>query len=431
MTGFLTPSFRLATIMLLLVLNSHAALQLEWSEPVLVAGPTADVPAGPDVPDSFFAFNSDHLAGPAYPHADSWSFSADAGRSWSVGGPPVPHPTSPKILVGPGHYRSLGGGTTFTTTSWNLTWPRDYELTPDGTNFTIRPAPGGYGPNHTVRFTGVPPPGVNITHPTIKPGSRNYGLVRMANNHFLLTTCILWNGLQPRPGPPHETEFTPFSVVAFTSADGYDWQYSATIANWDSAGTPTYWGPNENDVALLSDNRTLVCVLRMDGDSSCATESYKDYYAAYSSDNGLSWSAPRRIDGAGCARPRLLKLASGPLLLSGGRLCVENASGVFAWVNEDGMGGIGGGAPRAEWVKHSISYQHNRLWRGDPIYLFDERVNVSDAWQTLSYTTMMATGPDSLTITYQRFFPYGPNCSVKSWPGPNVNFAIQVRVLRT
>ena len=49
-------------------------------------------------------------------------------------------------------------------------------------------------------------------------------------------------------------------------------------------------------------------------------------------------------------------------------------------------------------MRHSISYQHNRLWRGDSKYLFDERVNVSDAWQTLSYTSMMVTGPDSATV---------------------------------
>ena len=95
------------------------------------------------------------------------------------------------------------------------------------------------------------------------------------------------------------------------------------------------------------------------------------------------------------------------------------------------MGGIGGGAPRTEWVKHSISAQHNRLWRGDSKYLFDPRVNISDAWQTLSYTSIMVTGPDSATIAYQRFFPFGPNQTVKKWPGPNVNFAIQVRVVRT
>ena len=44
---------------------------------------------------------------------------------------------------------------------------------------------------------------------------------------------------------------------------------------------------------------------------------------------------------------------------------------------------------------------------------------------------MMVTGPDSATVMYQRFFPFGPNQTVKKWPGPNVNFAIQVRVVRT
>jgi hypothetical protein len=408
-------------------------IRLEWSDPVLVAGPTATYPTGPPVPDSFFAFDRTTFTGPAYPgsNTDSWSFSADAGRSWSAGGPSVPHPGAPKIPVGPGHYRSLGGGSTSTPSSWNLTWPRDYTLAPDGSNFTITAATGGVGPEHTVRFTGVPAPGVNVTHPTIRPGTRNYGLVRMSDGRYIMTTCILWNGLQPRPGPEH-ADFTPFSVVAFTSSDGYTWEYASEVAKWDALGEPRYWGPNENDISLLSDNKTLICMLRMDGDSNCRTESYKYYYAAFSADNGRSWSALRQVTGAGCARPRLMRLPSGPLLLSGGRVCVENTTGIFLWVNEDGMGGSrGGGDPRSEWVRHSISYQHNRLWRGDPRYLYDERVNISDAWQTLSYTSMMVTGPDSVVLTYQRFFPFGPNQTVKHWPGPNVNFAIQVRVRRS
>ena len=55
----------------------------------------------------------------------------------------------------------------------------------------------------------------------------------------------------------------------------------------------------------------------------------------------------------------------------------------------------------------------------------------SDAWQTLSYTSMMLTADDSIAITYQLFLPFGPNHTVKRWPGPNVNFAMHVRVLRS
>jgi hypothetical protein len=42
---------------------------------------------------------------------------------------------------------------------------------------------------------------------------------------------------------------------------------------------------------------------------------------------------PTPISGTGCARPRLLKLAGpmGPLLLSGGRLCVEGTKDLSLW----------------------------------------------------------------------------------------------------
>ena len=48
------------------------------------------------------------------------------------------------------------------------------------------------------------------------------------------------------------------------------------------------FGPDENDVAVLSDNKTLICVIRMDGDSGCSTNSYRYYAAMYSHDGETS-----------------------------------------------------------------------------------------------------------------------------------------------
>merc|ERR1711998_129612 len=83
------------------------------------------------------------------------------------------------------------------------------------------------------------------------------------------------------------------------------------------------FGPDENDLAVLADNKTVLCVIRMDGDSGCSTNSYRYYAAIRSYDLGRTWGPAVPIKGAGCARPRLLKLSGGPLVLSGGRLCVE------------------------------------------------------------------------------------------------------------
>ena len=57
-------------------------------------------------------------------------------------------------------------------------------------------------------------------------------------------------------------------------------------------------------------------------------------------------------------------------------------------------------------------------------------VNSSSVFETLSYTSIVATGARSAAIFYGKFSfkDYGPNKPVKSWPGPNVNFVIHVAV---
>ena len=147
-----------------------------------------------------------------------------------------------------------------------------------------------------------------------------------------MQTAIIWNGLRAR------FKHAPFSVLVFVSSDSYSWQYSATVANWSDAGTPKLAGPNESDLTLLADNKTLMSVSRMDGDGACGTPSsttYKYYHASFSTDNAASWTKPKPIDGAGCVLPRLHSLPSGPLILTGGRLCVEGITGVFLWINAD------------------------------------------------------------------------------------------------
>lgn len=120
--------------------------------------------------------------------------------------------------------------------------------------------------------------------------------------------------------------------------------------------------------------------------------------------------------------------------MTGGRLCVENHTGLFLWVNEDGLGSMmqgpgaaaAAGAP-AGFDRHSISAAHNALWRGDEKYLFTNAVNDSALWETLAYTSILPTGPASVAITYQKFL----NMSAKPWPGPSATFAIQLKVKNT
>jgi hypothetical protein len=134
------------------------------------------------------------------------------------------------------------------------------------------------------------------------------------------------------PPPKHRLKsVNPMSLIAVRSVDGgFMWNYAGDVAT--SEAMPWSWyGPNEHDVAVLADNKTLLVVFRPDSDGFCpGTPAYRFYYQAYSYDGGLSWSKPRPIPGVGCVRPRLLRLDSGALLLSGGRLCpslVGNGTG--------------------------------------------------------------------------------------------------------
>ena len=77
-------------------------------------------------------------------------------------------------------------------------------------------------------------------------------------------------------------------------------------------------GPNEHDMALLSDNQTLIVVLRIDGNDGgppyCSVRhTPKNYHAVFSSDGGYTWTTAvpmRDVNGRGMgtAFPRLLRL---------------------------------------------------------------------------------------------------------------------------
>ena len=71
-------------------------------------------------------------------------------------------------------------------------------------------------------------------------------------------------------------------------------------------------------------------------------------------------------------------------------------------VNQDGMAGSsGGGDGRKQFVRHSISFWHNKLWQGNHSYRFQPQINNSDIWgSTQDYTSMVQTGPRSGVVMY-------------------------------
>jgi hypothetical protein len=108
--------------------------------------------------------------------------------------------------------------------------------------------------------------------------------------------------------------------------------------------------------------------------------------------------------GIGCARPRLLGLGDGAVVLSGGRLGPTNRD-VRMWLNAAGDGDV--------WDAFSITYWHNRLIT-NKTYAFTTAVNDSTARESTSYTSLVKTGPATGFITYGRHLP----------PGPDVAFAM-------
>ena len=118
-----------------------------------------------------------------------------------------------------------------------------------------------------------------------------------------------------------------------------------------------------------------------------------------------------------------------PFTILDGGDCVMNCpppSGSCSLPDRDCPAGAAIGAD--VWQRHSITNQHNRLWKGDPKYRFSAMVNDSSVFETLSYTSIVPTGPQSAVITYNKFDYEQIGRGNVSWPGPSANFAISVTV---
>jgi hypothetical protein len=164
-------------------------------------------------------------------------------------------------------------------------------------------------------------------------------------------------------------------------------------------------GPAEHAIVQMASGKILM-VTRPDGDGACdhpPTGPYYNYHQSVSSTFGDTWSAPVPIVGAGCVWPRLHRLDSGPtqaLLMTGGRWCSGNTVDNFLWVQS----GVAD-ADAAAWVRYSLSYQHNKLWKGDPALRFSSAVNQSHpfAFETQSYTSVVPVGPTTVVVLYNKY----------------------------
>eukprot|EP00052_Salpingoeca_macrocollata_P028592 m.278317 g.278317 ORF g.278317 m.278317 type:complete len:446 (+) comp22878_c1_seq13:3217-4554(+) len=179
------------------------------------------------------------------------------------------------------------------------------------------------------------------------------------------------------------------SIVAFHSQDGgYSWQYISTLARARDY-VFSQEGPNEHDLALLGDRRTVLAVVRMDaGDG--AHHQFLNYYKSFSTDQGRTWSKLEEMKDIGCARPRLLFL-NGVLFLSGGRQENLGIEAPMLWIDKTGTSN--------SFETYSVPYYHN-LGETDSKYQFTSAVNHTKVRESSCYTALAPTSATSAMVMY-------------------------------
>ena len=170
--------------------------------------------------------------------------------------------------------------------------------------------------------------------------------VQLKNGSYVYIV-VVWNG--PNWRADNHSVMAPCcnnSVVAFYSDDGLDWRYVGTVAAYNN--TREYQeGPNECDLVLLKDGKTLWAVMRVDGGDGYPDRRTLPLIAATSTDGGFTWVPAVTPKEMRSAWPRAVVLDNGALLVTVGR------PGVDLFVSLDGMG--------RTWVRHSLPTVHNRL----------------------------------------------------------------------
>jgi hypothetical protein len=260
--------------------------------------------------------------------------------------------------------------------------------------------------------------------------------LELADGSVLATFPMVFAGEEPPRNQYNHSlivNHLPMSLVVFHSVDTFTFDFLAVAANytqipgmasgpWNPYNlTHSAYGPQENSMALLGDNKTIMIAFRPDTDSMCpgGPVPYKFYFQVYSTDGGKTFSQPTPIHGVGCVRPRMHRLPAGPLFMTGGRLCPHlvpsesdpghgclpqggnGQGGIFVWANMDGMADAPSGTAKhgSEWRTYCLGAIHNKLV-SDKRYLF---VNCSKGAQcgSQTYNSIVPLGDHSVGVIYQ------------------------------
>lgn len=260
-------------------------------------------------------------------------------------------------------------------TSWNAPSSDLWQVEPSGLNVTTQSKP--------VTFSGLPTgaaPGKFTGATGLRfGGTANVVLNKGSGSVYLQTSIVSW------PSPKkNNTDST--SIVLWRSDDGYAFEFLSTVA--DAADHPSSdEGPNEHAMEVLADGSLLV-VFRVDCGDGPRTHRFAPYMQTRSTDGGKTWSAAIPAPGApGCAYPHLLRLKSGPLLLTGGRAIFAETDDNDLWVSWAGDG--------SAWERHAVSYAHNLLAPTGAHRYYAKLVNGTENMadrQTSSYTSLVPIG---------------------------------------
>jgi len=252
-----------------------------------------------------------------------------------------------------------------------------------------------YSISKQVRFQGLPDPVTcgNSKHLFGCPfRTDGIGHVTLADGSLLMSIVVYWGGSHASPNK--NVSQTASSVVAFRSLDGFVWNYTGTIL--DAAQVPeSEEGPNQNDLVLLADNQTIMCVMRVDSGEG-PTMRYAPLMRSFSVD-GKTWSEPDSFGhGFATGHPRLTRTADGQILLSANQVTPTNRDLLLYW-NRDGDGLC--------WEPYSVSYWHNAL-EPNPALHFTAAVNSSPALprhgEITGLTSLITTEANAGVLLYSR-----------------------------
>ena len=196
------------------------------------------------------------------------------------------------------------------------------------------------------------------------------------------------------------------SVVAYISNDnGLNWNFQSEIASKQSINEKSQgkWslsqeGPNENDVVLLKDGVTIMCVIRIDGGDGVPNHSHVPYLLVTSVDRGKTWTMREAPKYMLSARPRAIVLPNGALVVTGGRPALS------MWISLDGYG--------KSWKEYDIPTEHNRgvqkLVNQTTLLLpsycseFENATNKNLGWmQSSCYTRLGVLSNDTGIVCYE------------------------------